>query len=143
MQTKSHETFDRPDDVVMTSDRRFGLVFAGFFLVIAILKYWHNTNNWVFFWAAASAVTIVITVVAPRTLHPLNILWFRFGLLLHKVISPLIMGLLFYAVVTPTGLIMRARGKRPLNLGFDPAASSYWVVRTPPGPRPRTFQNQF
>jgi len=142
-QSKSHETFDGPDDGVMGSNRSFGLVFAGVFLVVATLKYWHNANNWVFFWLAAAAVTLAIALSAPRILHPFNIAWFRFGLLLHKIVSPLIMGLLFFAVVTPIGLLLRAQGKRPLNLAFDPAATSYWVIRTPPGPKPGTFQNQF
>lgn len=142
-QSSSHETFDRPDDVVMGSNRSFGLVFAGVFLVIATVKYWSSPNNWVFFWLAASAAMMALAVFAPGALRPLNALWFRFGLLLHRIVSPIVMGLLFFAVVTPIGLIMRARGKRPLNLAFDPKAPSYWIVRTPPGPPPRTFQNQF
>jgi type IV secretory pathway TrbD component len=143
VQSKSHETFDRPDDVVMGSERSFGIVFGCFFLVLAGLKFWVHANIWVYVWLAAAGLTFVIAFAAPQVLRPFNAAWFRFGLLLHKVVSPLIMGLLFFGVVTPIGLIMRARGKRPLNLAFDPAATSYWIARKPPGPEPGTFQNQF
>lgn len=143
VQSKSHEIFDRPDDVVMGSDRSFGIVFGCFFLILAGLKFWAHPNNWVYVWLAASVLTFAIAFMAPHVLRPFNTIWFRFGLLLHKIVSPLIMGLLFYLVVTPIGWIMRARGKRPLNLAFDPAATSYWIDRKPPGPEPGTFQNQF
>lgn len=142
-QNKSHETFDRPDDVVMGSDRGFGIVFGCFFAVIAAVNLWGGTMGWTLVWLALAAAMFVIAFTAPGILRPLNIAWFRFGLLLHKIASPIILGLLFFLVVTPTGLLMRAFGKRPLNLRFDPAAESYWLVRTPPGPKPGTFQNQF
>jgi len=76
-------------------------------------------------------------------LRPLNRLWLRFGLLLHAVMNPLIMGLLFYGTVMPIGLLMRLFGKDPLNLKRDAQASSYWIMRTPPGPAPDTMSNQF
>jgi hypothetical protein len=143
-QNTFHETFDRRDDVAIGSDRNFGLVLAGFLSVIGGLKYWHHTNIRVaLFWLSASVLMAAIAFAWPRILHPLNVAWFNLGLLLHRIVSPLIMGLLFFAVVTPVGITMRVWGKRPLNLGFDPKAPSYWIVRDPPGPGSGTFHNQF
>ncbi len=73
----------------------------------------------------------------------MNRLWFLFGMALHKVISPLVMGLLFYLTVTPIALIMRAIGKDPLHRQFDPQAKSYWIERRPAGPAPETMRRQF
>ena len=76
-------------------------------------------------------------------LRPLNIAWTRFGLLLHAVVNPVVMALLFYGTVLPTGLVMRALGRDLLRLRRDPAAESYWIARQPPGPAPDTFKDQF
>ena len=70
----------------------------------------------------------------PATLKPLNRMWFKFGLLLHKVVNPIVMALVFFGTVLPTGLIMRALGKDPLRLKWQPDANSYWIERRPPGP---------
>jgi hypothetical protein len=65
------------------------------------------------------------------------------ALLLAKITNPVIMGILFFLIVAPIGLLMRMAGKRPLPLGFDPAAPSYWIKRDPPGPLPGSMKNQF
>jgi hypothetical protein len=138
-----HETLKRADDVRIGSNRSFGFVFAAMFLILALLRFRHGLDLWMSVWLGASAATVAVTLVAPRLLGPFNRLWFRFGLLLHKIVSPLVMGLIFFGVVTPTAMVMRLRGKRPLNLAFDPEATTYWIARDPPGPKPATFQNQF
>jgi len=95
-------------------------------------------------WASAVAAGFaLVALLAPRLLRPLNQAWFRFGMLLHRVVSPLVMGLLFFVTVTPIGLLMRLTGKDPLRLRFDPAADSYWIDREPPGPPPDSMRNQF
>ena len=76
-------------------------------------------------------------------LAPFNALWFRFGLLLHRVVSPVILALLFFTTVAPVGLLMRAFGKDPLRLKKDRAADSYWILREPPGPSPESMKQQF
>ena len=65
------------------------------------------------------------------------------GLVLHKIVSPIALGILFFLVVTPTGLLMRLLGKDPLRLRFDRSADSYWIARTPPGPDADSLKNQF
>jgi hypothetical protein len=82
-------------------------------------------------------------LLRPAVLNPLNRVWLKFGLLLHKVVNPAIMALLFYGTVLPTGLIMRAMGKDLLRLKREPDAASYWIVRAPPGPAPETMKDQF
>jgi hypothetical protein len=97
-------------------------------------------------WLATGPLAILFLAAAllrPAALAPVNRLWFRLGLLLHKLVSPLLMALLFYGVVTPTGLLIRMLGKDPLRLLRDPNASSYWIERKPSGPDGASLRNQF
>ena len=70
-------------------------------------------------------------------------MWFQLGLLLHKVVNPIVMALVFFGTVLPTGLIMRALGKDPLRLKWQADANSYWIERRPPGPAPESMKDQF
>ena len=95
-------------------------------------------------WPLGIGVGLLLVALArPRVLAPLNRLWFRLGLLLQGLASPVILGLLFFATVTPIGILMRLVGKTPLRLGFDREATSYWIERQPPGPAPDTMRRQF
>jgi hypothetical protein len=90
-----------------------------------------------------AAAFLLVAFVYPRILGPLNRLWLKFGLLLYKVMNPLVLGLLFFVTIMPIGLFMRAMGKDFLRLRRDPDAKSYWIDRTPPGPPPQSMKNQF
>lgn len=137
-----HETFERAGDVKTGSERVFGIVFAAVSFVVGLWPLIDSLDPR--FWALAlGALFLVGAFFAPKALAPLNRLWFRFGMLLHRIVSPLVMGLLFYLTVTPTALIMRMTGKDPLRLKFDRNAKSYWIERSPPGPAPETMRNQF
>lgn len=137
-----HEDFGRTDPVKRSSDRATGLVFAAVFAIIALWPLWKSgaVREWALITAAA--ITIVALAI-PRALGPLSRAWHGLGLVLHRVVNPLVMGLLFYLTVTPTGLLMRLFGKDPLRLRFDPEAKSYWIERQPPGPAPETMRHQF
>lgn len=125
-----------------SSDRSFGLVFAALFLVVALLPLLQGHS--VRLWAMGVSLSFgAIAFAIPATLAPLNRLWTKFGLLLHSIVSPIALGILFYGVVTPTGLVMRLLGKDLLRMRFDRSAASYWVERTPPGPDAESFKNQF
>jgi hypothetical protein len=138
----THESFVRDETVKGSSNRTFGIVFAVVFAVVAVWPYAHgNPVRW---WSAAIAAAFLAAALAwPAVLAPLNRLWTRFGLLLHKVTNPVIMGLVFYTAVLPTALIMRALGKDPLRRRLDRGAPSYWIVRAPPGPAPESIKHQF
>ncbi len=140
----THESFDREDKVKVGSERSFGFVFTGFFAIVGGVKAWAGHDPlWVGVWFAAAGVVLVLALAAPSLLRPFNLLWFKFGLLLHHIVSPLVMGLMFFVVITPIAWLMRALGKRPLHLQFEPAAQSYWIPRTPPGPPPDSMKQQF
>ena len=128
--------------VEMGSDRSFGLVFAVFFAIVALLPL--KSGGEPRLWAGAVAVAFVaVSFTCPKLLKPLNRLWFLVGLALHHVVTPVVMGLLFFLTVTPIALIMRALGKDPLHLKRDNACASYWIVRQPPGPQPDSMRRQF
>lgn len=138
----THETFEREETVKGSSDRGFGLVFAAVFAVIGLWPLIHATlPRW---WSLGiAAAFLAVSLIRPALLAPLNRLWMRFGLLLHRIVNPIVMGLLFYVVLTPFGLVLRLLGKDPLRRGFDAAAATYWIQRLPPGPAPDTMKNQF
>jgi hypothetical protein len=137
-----HETTERDEPVKGSSDRSFGLVFTAVFALIAAWPLIHGEN--VRWWSAIIAAAFLLVALAiPRILKPLNRLWTAFGLFLHKIVSPIIMGGIFFVVVTPVSLLMRLLGKIPMQLRFDPKATSYWIERTPPGPSGDTMKNQF
>lgn len=138
----AHEDLSREEHVEGSSDRSFGFVFAAVFLLIAAWPLLHGGGlRW---WAVLVAgAFMVLAIVAPRLLAVPNRLWLKFGLLLGKVVSPIALGILFYFVFLPIGVLMRLAGKDPLRLKRDPAASSYWIPREPPGPPPTSMNNQF
>ena len=130
------------EEVRRSSDRSFGVVFAAAFLVIALFPLVRGGEPRL--WALAVAAAFLgAALIRPALLAPLNRLWFRFGLLLGRVTNPLIMGLVFFLVITPMAMIMRLRGKDPLRLRPDREAKSYWIERVPPGPAPASMTNQF
>jgi hypothetical protein len=137
-----HESFARDEKVVVGSDRSFGIVMAAAFSIIAALNLWRGGQLWPWMGGLA-ALFLIATLLRPTVLNPLNRAWHKFGLLLHKVVNPIVMGLVFFGVVLPTGIIMRALGKDLLRLSRQPDADSYWIVREPPGPAPETMKNQF
>lgn len=138
----SHEDLTREQPHEASSDRAFGLVFAAMFAIVAGWPLVHGEGpRW---WAVAIAATIgLIAVVAPALLAGPNRLWTAFGLLLGRVVRPIALGIVFYAVMTPVGLLMRIGGKDPLRLKRDPSLPSYWIAREPPGPPPDSMSNQF
>ncbi len=139
---ETHERLTSDESVAGGSDRGFGFVMAGAFTVVGLFPLLDGRAPRPWALAVAGAV-LAAALVKAELLAPFNKVWFRFGLLLQRIVSPVIMALLFYGVVTPTGLILRALGKDPLRLRFDPNAESYWIPRKPAGPDPESMKNQF
>jgi hypothetical protein len=141
MKQSTHESFDRDEAAQPGSDRTFGLVMAGALALLSLVNGWHLGRVWP--WTSAAAVLFVIAALLwPSSLRPLNRLWMKLGLLLHRIVNPIVMGLLFYGTIWPTGLVMRIRGRDLLRLKRDPSAASYWIARAP-GPAPETMKDQF
>ena len=117
-----HENLGRTHEVKSGSDRSFGLLFAAIFLAISLWPLLDAASpRW---WAlAVAALFLCLAVVRPASLAPLNRLWFRLGLLLHRIANPVVMGVLLYLVFTPVGLVCRARGMDLLNRKLDPGAA--------------------
>jgi len=138
----SHELQQREEAVKTSSNRNFGLVFAAFFALLTALGLWHGTSRWPI-WLALACVALLLALAAPRLLTPFNWVWTRFGLLLHRIISPIFLAVLFYGCLAPVGFLMRLSGKDPLRLTYEPESESYWIRRTPPGPAPESFREQF
>lgn len=126
----------------MGSERNFGLVFAAMFAFVAFAPLVHGREMQ--FWPVPlAAAFLAAALLLPRILGPLNHLWFKLGLLLGKFVTPVVMSILFFAAVTPVGMLMRATGKDPLRLRWQPAAKSYWVDRSAPAPAPQSLKDQF
>jgi hypothetical protein len=138
----SHEFQPREEVTKTSSNRSFGLVFAAFFGLLTALGLWRGTERWPI-WLGLACVSVILALAAPQLLAPLNRLWTKFGLLLHRIVSPVILAILFYGCIAPIGFLMRLSGKDPLRLRYEPEAESYWIERSPPGPQPATFKDQY
>lgn len=126
----------------LPSNRSFGLVFMAFFLIVALWPLFSGGGVRIWsFWV--SGVFAALALLLPAPLAPLNRLWFKLGLLLGRIVSPIAIGIVFFVVVTPMGILMRLAGKDLLRLRLDRGASTYWIPRTPPGPEPGSLKNQF
>lgn len=138
----THEDFEREEHVKGSSNRAFGLVFAVVFFLIGLFPLIKSGS--VRFWSLGiGAAFLAVSFLRPAILQPLNALWTRFGLFLNKIISPVMLGVLFYLVVTPVGMMMRFFSGNPMRPDFDPKADSYWIKRDPPGPKPESMSDQF
>ena len=126
------------DDIKISSNRSFGIVFFVVFLFIALYPLIYNEE--IRAWSVIiSSIFLILGLLNSKILTPLNKLWFKFGIFLGKMISPLIMGIIFFLVVTPIGLIMRLFGKDLLNLKYN-KQQSYWIEKN--GPKSK-MKNQF
>ncbi len=126
------------DDIKIGSNRSFGIVFFVVFLIIAIYPL-INGDELKLWSLIISIIFLFLGLVNSKILNPLNKLWFKFGIFLGKIISPLVMGIIFFLVVTPIGLLMRLLNKDLLNLRFN-NNSSYWIEKTEPKSK---MKNQF
>ncbi len=124
------------------SPRQFGMVFAAVSLLVGLWPLFRHAPPRP--WALAVAATLAaLAWLAPRALALPSRGWAWLGDQLHRVMSPLALGLIYFGAVVPTGLAMRAFGKDPLRLRREPNQASYWIPRTPPGPAPESLRNQF
>jgi hypothetical protein len=126
-----------------SSEKSFGITFAVVFTVFGLWP-WVVHGRSPYLWAFGLALLFLAAgLCLPHVLTPLNRLWFRFGLALHTIVNPVVMLLLYYGAVVSMGLIVKAFGKDLLRLKRNPATTSYWIARDPPGPTPESMTKQF
>jgi hypothetical protein len=137
-----HHEFVSHHDIKTSSNRSFGLVFGGVFALLAFWS-WHKSGAWWPVHLCISALCTFLAVFFSDVLAPANRIWTKLGLLLARIVNPIVMGLIFFVIFTPIAMLLRARGKDLLGLKFDRNASSYWISRDPPGPAPQSMKEQF
>ena len=122
----------------LPTNKNFGIVFSVIFLIVSLFPLINDGSLRI--WSLiVSTVFLFLGLINSKILTPLNKIWFKFGLLLGRIVSPVIIGVIFFLVVTPTALIMRLIGKDLLNLKFN-KHQSYWIEKT--GPKSK-MKNQF
>ena len=126
-------------NIKISSNRNFGLVFFFIFLVVSIWPLTHNESPRI--WSAIISLAFLILVLTrSKLLTPLNRLWAKFGIILGSIIAPIVMGVVFFLVVTPIGLIMKIIGKDLLSIKYDKKKETYWIKRDKPT---STMKQQF
>jgi hypothetical protein len=126
MSGRSHENLSGHIETKVASERSFGITFGVVFAIVAVIMFFHH--HW--YWkipAGLSALSFALGQFAPSTLTTPNRWWFKFGLLLHKIISPLVLGVLFFLMVTPISILARLTGFDPMRKKFQPEVDSYWL----------------
>jgi predicted membrane metal-binding protein len=139
---QTHEDLSRVLEVTGSGDRSFGFVFAAVFLIVALwpLAGGGELRTWSL---GVAVLFLTVAAIRPGILSPLNQVWFRFGSLLGTIVSPVALGVVFFLVMTPIGLVMRLLGRPLLPLRRADTTDSYWIPRAPPGPAPESMQRQF
>ena len=138
----THENIYREYEVSVSSERAFGICFAGIFVLVGVFPSLSGGRIH-FGWFILGGLLFLVALIFPRLLIPFNRIWIRIGFLLHKIFSPLGMGFIFFGVLAPIGKIMQILKKTTLKLEFEKESKTYWVPRQSPGPRPEKMRRQF
>jgi len=141
MVTPMNESWER-EAPPLPSNRSIGLLFTVVFAILGAVFAWRGVAlaPWMF---GVAALFALVTLLRPGLLAPLNRAWMALAALLHRIVSPIVLGILYFVVITPVALIMRVAGRDALHRRFDPSSTSYWTMRTPAGPAPDSFRDQF
>jgi|SRR5215471_2606079 len=138
----THERLRGEERVKGSSDRSFGFTVAAACAALAALKVLFAGSH-AGRWFTAAVVFFALAMLLPGTLRPLNRLWTRLGLTLHRILTPLMLLAVYFGAIAPTGILMRVFRKDLLRLHWAPDAKTYWIDRSPPGPRPPTLRRQY
>jgi Saxitoxin biosynthesis operon protein SxtJ len=137
-----HENIAGHADVRVSTPRNFGLWFTLIFAVVGLapLRSGQPMRTWALVVAGGF---LILALAAPALLQPLNLAWAKVGLAIAKVMNPIVLGIIFFGVITPMGWLLRKAGKDLLQRKWQPEATSYWIGRNPPGPAPESMTKQF
>ena len=127
--------------IELPSNRKFGFFFSFVFAVAAAYFYYSANVNLTYLFIAAASIFLLITLIRSDVLLPLNKLWMRFGFLLGMIVSPIVLGIIFFGLFTPIAMLMRLVGRDELKIKFN-KKSTYWIPRSEPI-NSNTFKNQF
>jgi len=138
-----HSLEPHHDEIVVgPSDRNFGFTMAVVFALIGGFGLYKGSSH-APIWLCVAAVFAGLTLWRPQTLNPANRAWLKLGLLMYRVVNPVIMAVLFFVAILPIGLIMRLFGKDFLKLARDRASPTYWLPRSDPRPPSESMRQQF
>lgn len=127
---------------VLPPNRKFGQFFTSVFVILASWFYWRHDSALTLLFISISVCFALVTILAPILLQPLNQTWFLIGKLLGKIVDPVVLGLLFFILLTPVSLVSRLFGRDELKLKKR-FIQSFWIERVPIGPAPDSFKKQF
>jgi hypothetical protein len=126
----------------MPTNKKFGFFFTCVFALLAVYFHFKLNTFLSIIFLLSSALFLVLSIIAPSSLNSLNKAWYLLGLLLGRIVSPIILGIIFFLLITPTAIVMRLAGRDELRIKKR-LSKSYWITRVPPGPDPESFKNQF
>ena len=139
-----HEYAGNRDEVKAPSEKSFGVTVACVFGLLSALQFYRlGIAVWPVVTSVAALGFLATAFAAPAVLRPLNLVWLKFGMLLHRIVNPIVMGLLFFGVFTPMGLIMRLFGADLLRLRTKTGATSHWILRADENLEKSSMTNQF
>lgn len=140
--TMNHETYDRNETLQGPSDRYFGIVFSVAFIMIAFFPL--LTGGKARWWALVpGGAFLLASFLRPSMLSGMNIVWTKVGLLLHRVVSPVVLAIFFFVALSPFAVVTRLFRKNALHLSRDPGANSYWIARKARNRAKRNMSQQF
>ena len=142
MAEQTHERYEATDAGKGSSDRAFGFVFTGLFLLLGLSPLRHGLPPRIWL-LAASLVTLCLALFFRGLLAPFNWLWTRLAFLLAKVTTPVVLGIIFYGVFSPVSALLKLLGADPLRLKSSQAEETFWIPRVPPGPPPESMRRMF
>jgi len=129
-------------ETALPSNKKFGLFFSFIFFSIGGFAFFREQLIIAIAFMAIAVILLIISLVAADYLARLNILWFKLGMLLSRIISPIVLGAIFFLMITPVAILTRIFGRDILQLKKQPG-NSYWIKREPRGPLPESFKKQF
>jgi hypothetical protein len=128
-------------EIELPSNRKFGFFFTFVFAVVAAYFYYSSNVSWAYVFIGAASIFLLVTLIKSDALLPLNKLWMRFGLLLGMIVSPIVLGIIFFGLFTPIAVLMRLSGRDELRLKFSHKVS-HWITRSEPI-KSESFKHQF